>query len=163
MKMNRLPLWAMLSKFCSRAERFQGGGEPSSELRDKNLGHHTCKYLGNIKNSTHHLLISCLREEKVLNQEIEIVVESWWCGHLRLLWCQKWETSLERHNPLSLAGPVTELVLFFQSLTIVVLFHLRASICFLRKRLDFFPLAFFPTTANCKQVNQSVNLFHLSI
>lgn len=90
------------------------GGGPSLELRDKNLGLLTCKYLGNIKNSTHLLLISCLSEEEVLNQEIQNLVESGWFGHLRLLQYQKWETSLERDNPLSLAGPVTELVLFFQ-------------------------------------------------
>lgn len=77
--MNMLSLWAMLIKFCLCIEII-GGGKPSSELRDKNLGHLTCKYLGNIKNSTHHLLISYLPEEKVLNQEIQSIEESEWFG-----------------------------------------------------------------------------------
>lgn len=83
------------------------------ELRNNNLGHLTC-ILGDIKNSTHHLLISCLPEEKILNQDIQNLVQSGWFGHLRLLQYQKWEASLERRNALSLAGPVTELGLFFQ-------------------------------------------------
>lgn len=153
--MNRLLLWVMLSRCCLCTEIILGKKTHQPwicGIRIQDFPLHVS--IWGILRTAHILssLMSCLPEEGVLNQETQNLVESEWyrqlerfrCGHLRLLQYQKWETScLERLNPLTLVGPVTELELFFQMSDHCCLVPSQDEYLLSEKQV-FFPWLFFP-------------------